>query len=316
MTALKERLIQLSAELGFVKVGFASAEPLNEEYNRFENWLGEGMNADMHWLERNKEKRQNPQLILENAKTVIITAYNYYTPFKHEDNNSSRGKISRYAWGDDYHDIILPKLRQLAREIAQSALSAESKCYVDTGPILERQWAERAGIGWQGKNGNILTKDYGSWILLGSIITNVEFEPDKPMENYCGKCTKCLDACPTGAIIQPKVIDARKCLSYWTIEAKPDKEIPPEIAQNARGWLYGCDICQDICPWNRKPVNSQETAFLPRKEETGLDLLQIINFTKEEYLERFRRSPMKRAKHEGLKRNIRDIFSLENDVET
>lgn len=309
MSTLKSRLIRLAEELGFAKIGFAAAKVLQDEYDNFGRWLEAGMNADMSWLERNREKRQNPSLVLENAKTVIITAFNYYTPYKHEDTaDGSKGKLSRYAWGDDYQELILPKLKILAGEIASSADGAESKCYVDTGPVLERQWAMLAGIGWQGKNGNILTKEFGSWIFLSTIITTVEFEPDKPMENFCGKCTKCLDACPTGAIIRPKVVDARKCLAYWTIEAKPDKVIPDDIAQNARGWLYGCDICQDVCPWNRKPVNSKEQAFLPRKGETSLDLQQIMNITKDEYNERFRRSPVKRAKLEGLKRNIRDIF--------
>ncbi len=310
-SSLKSVVTGLAGKLGFIKTGFALAESLKTEFDNFAWWLGAGFNAGMAWLEINTEKRQDPSLVLEGAKTIIVTAYNYNTPFKHDDSpGSAKGKISRYAWGSDYHDIILPKLKSIAQEIESARPGTVSKCYVDTGPVLERQWAVRAGIGWQGKNGNILTKDFGSWFFLGTIITTAEFEPDKPMENFCGKCTKCIDACPTGAILQPKVVDARKCLSYWTIEAKSDREIPAEIAKNAKGWLYGCDICQDVCPWNRKPVYSAEPAFTPRNEETSLDLQQIMNFTKEEYNERFRRSPVKRAKLEGLKRNIRDIFGL------
>lgn len=302
---IKNVIKKLALDLGFCEIGFAKIEPLDEEFQNFLNWLGAGYNADMKWMEKNPEKRKDPNYILNNVKTIIVLAYNYNTGIGH---NSEKGKISRYAWGDDYHEVLLPKVKQIAEYIKSLSHDNHTRSYVDTGPVLEKIWASRSGIGWQGKNSLILTKKYGSYIFLGVIITTLELEPDTPMKDFCGTCTKCIEACPTGAIVKPKVIDSNKCISYWTIEAKPDKIIPPEISQNLSGWIFGCDICQEVCPWNSKLKSIQDNpAFKPRFGETNLDLNQILNMEYDEFYYRFKKSPIRRAKFEGLKKNAKSL---------
>ncbi len=221
------------------------------------------------------------------------------------DKSYKYGRLSRYAWGTDYHDILLPKLKIISESIKNLCPGAATAEYVDTGPVLERQWAVRAGIGWQGKNGCIINKEYGSYFFLGTVITDVYFEPDMPQSDHCGKCTACIDACPTGAIVSPKVIDSRKCLGYWTVEAKPDIEFPSYIQKNQSGALFGCDICQEVCPWNKKASACNEKQFYPRNGETCLSKGYVENMTQEEFSLRFRKSPVKRVKLAGLKRNAR-----------
>jgi epoxyqueuosine reductase len=194
-------------------------------------------------------------------------------------------------------------LERIADEIKQLDPEAATKVYTDTGAILEKQWAVRAGIGWQGKHSNIISREIGSWFFIGVILTTAEFDYDSPMPDYCGTCNACQQACPTSAIVQPYVVDARKCLPYWTIETKPDKDFPPEIAQNLDGWLFGCDTCQDVCPWNRFQKESSEDRFQPRFEETTLNLNVVKQMTPEEFSTRFRKSPLKRSKLAGLQRN-------------
>jgi epoxyqueuosine reductase len=199
---------------------------------------------------------------------------------------------------------MLPKLKQIARLTGELFPEAESRCYVDTGPVLERAWAVRSGLGWQGKNSCVINKRYGSWFFLGTIITTAEIAPDKSAANHCGRCRKCIDACPTGAIISPGVVDTRKCIGYWTVEAKPHKEFPEVVAENLSGWGFGCDICQQVCPWNKKhATKSEEPLFRPRSGATSLSKEYIMNLGKEEFLKRFRKSPVKRLKLAGLKRN-------------
>ncbi len=311
MSTSKNNISTLAHSLGFVRIGFAKAEPFTKEYDHYKKWLADGMNAGMEWMETTAEKRADVSRVLDGAKTVIMTAYNYFTPFRHEVTYSpGKGKLSRYAWGSEYQAIILPKLKQVCAAISETHRGSNSVCYVDTGSVLEKQWAVRAGIGWQGKSGLIITKEYGSWIFLGTIITDVEFEPDYPIKNYCGSCTLCMDSCPTGALVRPSVLDARKCLSYWTIEASPDREIPSVVANKAQGWIYGCDACQNVCPWNMKQAPTKEELFRPRDGETCLDPRKILAMTKEEFSERFRKSSLKRLKPEGLARNIRDILKI------
>ncbi|MFH1050092.1 MAG: tRNA epoxyqueuosine(34) reductase QueG [bacterium] len=248
----KNRLVEHALENGFLDLKIAGAFPLDEEFVYFKQWLESGYHADMSYLERNTGKRSDVGKVLEKAKSVIVLSHPYFP-----DNSDYipkklkyEGKIALFAKGRDYHKVIYKKLCKVAKLTTEIHPDSQYKCYVDTGPILEKQWAVRSGIGWQGKNSLINNRKYGSYFFIGIIITTLELEPDKPIKDYCGTCTKCLDACPTKAIVEPKVIDARRCISYWTIECKSDT-MPEEIRKNLSGWAYGCDICQDVCPWNK-----------------------------------------------------------------
>lgn len=256
----------------------------------------------MAWLAREPEKRSDPRLIFPEAKSMVVVAMNYFTPHEHEG-EPGRGKISRYAWGDDYHDVLKERLRELLEWIRAERPEAEGKVCVDTAPVMEKAWAVRAGLGWIGRHSNLITKDHGSWVFIGEILLNLELDYDTEIvDDHCGTCTACLDACPTDAIVEPYVVDSRKCISYATIELRSE-ELPAEIASNLNGWLYGCDICQDVCPWNRFEKPTEEARFEPRNAETSLPLDSVERMTHEDYVERFRRSAMKRTKLSGLKRN-------------
>jgi epoxyqueuosine reductase len=256
----------------------------------------------MAWLEREPEKRSDPRLLFPEAKSVIVIALNYFTKYEHEE-DPEKGKISRYAWGDDYHDIVREKLKELLDWIRSEDPSATGKICVDTAPMMDKAWAVRAGLGWLGKHTNLITTDLGSWVFIGEIILNLKLDYDTAIvEDHCGTCTACLDACPTNAIVEPYVVDSRKCISYATIELR-DETLPADIAVNLDGWLYGCDICQDVCPWNRFETQTEETRFEPGSGETSVELDDILSLTPETYAERFRRTAIKRAKLPGLKRN-------------
>ena len=301
METLSARIRRKASELGIDKVGFARADQLADEGAHFFEWLATGKHGEMAWLERDPDKRADPRLIFPDAKSVISVAINYYTPHPH-DRDDNRGKISRYAWGDDYHDVVKEKLRVLLDWIAAENPGVGGKVSVDTAPVMEKAWAERAGIGWIGKHSNLITKELGSWVFLGEILLNVELEYDDPVTDHCGSCTACIEACPTGAIVEPFVVDSNKCISYATIELRAD-DLPNDISANLEGWVYGCDICQDVCPWNRFEKPTMETRFEPRHGETSLDLDVVESLIPEAYAERFRKSAMKRTKLAGLKRN-------------
>jgi len=299
---LAQSIREKAHELGFCKVGIVPAAALEGDGERLREWLAAGRHGEMRWMEREPEKRSDPQILFPGARTVIALAMNYYTPHEHED-DTTIGKISRYAWGDDYHDLMRERLNDLLEWIKAEVPDADGKACVDTVPIMEKAWAARAGLGWIGKHSNLITKDHGSWVFLGEIILDLELEYDRPEpEEHCGTCTACIDACPTGAIVQPYVVDSRRCISYATIELR-DETLPGNIAENLNGWLYGCDICQDVCPWNRFEKPSGEPRFEPRAGETSLDLDRIGDMEHPEYVERFRKSAMKRTKLTGLKRN-------------
>lgn len=302
MNPLSAKIKEKALEIGFCKVGIARAEPLIDESPRFFQWLNRGFNGEMAWMNREPEKRVDPKLIFPDARSVVVVAINYFTPHDHIDSTDA-GKISRYGWGDDYHEVVKEKLRELLEWITMQVPGAKGKVCVDTTPMLEKAWAVRAGIGWIGKNSNLITNDHGSWVFLGEMILNVELEYDNEVvPDHCGSCTACLDACPTDAIVEPYVVDSRKCISYATIELR-DEKLPYEIASNLKGWLYGCDICQDVCPWNRFEKPSNETRFEPRMNQTSMQLESLETMEHEQYVERFRGSAMKRAKLSGLKRN-------------
>ena len=306
MGPLSEKIKIKALELGFSKIGFAAAGSLAAEENSLRAWLDAGYHGEMRWMEREPEKRADPNLLFPGAKTIVSVALNYYTPHEHED-DERKGKISRYAWGDDYHDVLKGKLRELLDYLKTLDERADGKICVDTVPMMDKVWAARAGLGWIGKHSNLITREYGSWVFLGEIVINLDLGMEPLIEpDRCGSCTKCLDACPTGAIVAPYTVDSRACLSYATIELR-DPELPAKISEELNGWLYGCDICQDVCPWNRFEKPTGERRFEPREGGVTADLDEILALTPEKYAERFRRSPIKRTKLSGLQRNARAL---------
>ncbi len=291
-----------AAEIGLDKIGIVRAEPLAAEGERLQEWLGLGYHGNMAWLARESEKRSDPRLIFPEARSVIVAAVNYYTGHEH-DQNPLKGKVSRYAWGDDYHDIVREKLGELLAWIRSQNPSIDGKICVDTSPMMDKAWAVRAGLGWIGKHTNLITTDVGSWVFIGELLINLDLDHDtEAVADHCGTCTKCLDACPTDAIVEPYVVDATKCISYATIELR-DETLPAPFDGKMEGWLYGCDICQDVCPWNRFETPTAETRFEPRLGETAIDLESLGTLTHDEYVIRFRKSAIKRAKLAGLQRN-------------
>ncbi|MDQ3805434.1 MAG: tRNA epoxyqueuosine(34) reductase QueG, partial [Acidobacteriota bacterium] len=257
-------------------------------------------------MERDPARRADPRELLAGARSVVVVALNYYTPHAHRDDPGA-GKISRYAWGDDYHDVLTEKLCALLAWIRERVPGAEGRVCVDAQPAMDKAWAARAGLGWIGKHTNLITRDLGSWVFLGEIILNVELEADAAREeDHCGSCALCLEACPTGAITEPYVVDSNKCISYATIELRAP-ELPAGVSENLQGWLYGCDICQDVCPWNRFEQPTDEARFEPRPDAVNAPLPDILALTPETYAARFRRSPVKRAKLAGLQRNARAL---------
>ncbi len=294
-------------ELGFQKVGVVRAEGLTEERARLEEWLARGFHASMNWMERGAERRTDPRELLPGARTVVAVALNYYTPHEHA-RDAAAGKISRYAWGDDYHDVLGEKLKALLAYVKEVAPDAVGKTCVDAQPAMDKAWAVRAGLGWIGKHTNLITRDHGSWVFLGELILDAEMEYDTAREeDHCGTCTLCIDSCPTGAITEPYVVDSNLCISHATIELR-DAELPEAVASNLDGWLYGCDVCQDVCPWNRFEQPSEETRFEPRPGALAPALEEIAELSHDVYVERFRRSPVKRAKLSGLQRNARTLL--------
>lgn len=293
-----------ASEIGFVKTGIIPAAALDYEAVRLQEWLALGFHGNMAWMERETEKRTDPRILFPGTKSIVVVAHNYYTDHKHTDNQEN-GKLSRYAWGDDYHDVLRDKLKDLLAWIKENDPSAEGKICIDTAPMMDKAWAVRAGLGWLGKHSNVITTEIGSWIFIGSLLLNIELDHDHSIVNdHCGTCSACIDACPTGAIVEPYVVDSKRCISYATIELR-DETLPSEIVNNLEGWLYGCDICQDVCPWNRFETHTQESRFEPRDQETSLVLDKVVSLSHDEYIERFRRSAIKRTKLSGLQRNAK-----------
>ncbi len=308
MNNLTKKIKEKASEIGLDKIGIVRAEPLASERERLSEWLARGFHGEMRWMERESEKRTDPRMIFPQAESIIVAAVNYFTPHKHSE-SAEKGKISRYAWGDDYHDIVRGKLGELLQFIKDNEPQAEGKICVDTTPVMDKAWAVKAGLGWLGKHSNLITKDLGSWVFIGEIMLNLDLEYDSDIvEDHCGTCTACLDACPTGAIVEPYLVDSNRCISYATIELRAP-EIPHNIAENLEGWLYGCDICQDVCPWNRFEKPTAEAGFEPRPDNISPDLNKIIEMGHDEYVEKFRRSAIKRAKLGGLKRNAETLRS-------
>lgn len=310
---LTEQVKHIAQSVGFSAVGIVNVTSLSEPMTRYREWLERGYHGTMQYMERNMEVRENVHHMLEGVRSVVVVAFNYYT--EHQHSRDAEGKISRYAWGDDYHDVMRPMLNNLCEQIDVLIPGTRSRGAVDSAPVMEKEWAVRAGLGWQGKHSNIIRRDIGSWFFIGVVFTTAMLVPDEPIPDYCGSCTACLDACPTHAIVQPLVVDGSKCLSFWTIEAKPEQALPDEIVNGLDNWLFGCDICQDVCPWNRFQQPNNDKRFEPRNEETAIPAARILSLQQEEFVERFRKSPLKRPKLLGLQRTARAISRRKNKAE-
>jgi len=293
-------------ELGFHKVGIVRAEALHVERERLEEWLNRGYHGEMNWMTRDPAQRADPRRLFPEARSVVVVALNYYTPHQHS-NSSSTGKVSRYAWGDDYHEVVGDKLRELLSWIKEQWPQADGKVCVDIQPAMDKAWAVRAGLGWTGKHTNLITHEYGSWVFLGELLLNLELEyTDAEVADQCGSCTLCIEACPTSAIVEPYAVNSNLCISHATIESRAP-QISEEVATKLDGWLYGCDICQDVCPWNHMTPATDESRFAPRDGNVDASLSEICELTPETYATRFRHSAMKRAKLSGLQRNARAL---------
>ncbi len=302
-----EAIKQKAIALGFHQAGIVSISrpPSTAEQTakqHLQSWLAAGYQADMDWM--SSPKRQDIRQIMPSAASVVCVALNYYTPHQRPA-GPQYAKISRYGWGRDYHRVLTKKLKQLAHWMQASEAGIEARLYADTGPVQDKFWAQQAGIGWLAKNGNVITRKYGSWVFLGEIITNLALTADQPHSAHCGSCTRCLSACPTQAIRSPGVVDANRCIAYHTIENRAEK-LPDAIAQNLENWVAGCDICQDVCPWNQRfSQATDEPSFQPYPQNIAPTLESLSQITEEDWNQRFPASALRRIKPEMLRRNAK-----------
>jgi epoxyqueuosine reductase len=302
MHQLAAEIKQRARALGFDLVGIAPAS-VSQYRDYFRQWLDDGQHGTMAYLANRFDERTDPVTYLPGARSVVCLAVNYHVPV--DASAKSGGRVAGYALGDDYHELIKPRLHELADFIRELAPDAQTRACVDTAPVMEKELAARAGIGWLGKNTCIINQEIGSWLFLGEVITTLDLPHDNPAIDRCGTCTRCIDACPTGAITEPYKLDARKCISYLNIEHRG--EIEPTLQSQIGEWLYGCDICQDVCPWNNRAPITTEPAFRSRFESGRIDLREVENWSGEEYATRLRRSAMKRVKLPVLQRNARIV---------
>lgn len=297
----KQIIKQKALELGFFEVGFSKAEFLETEAPKLEKWLANSMHGKMAYMQNHFDKRLDPRLLVDGAKTVVSLLFNYYSTRK--QNDIAAPKISKYAYGQDYHDVLKSKLHELINWIREHIGEVNGRAFVDSAPVLERAWAAKSGLGWIGKNGNLINKGSGSFYFLSELIIDLELPADnKIATNHCGTCTACIDACPTEAIISPSIIDGSKCISYYTIELKD--ALPNDAKGKLDNWMFGCDVCQDVCPWNRFATPNNEPEFAPNKELMGFTKQDWIELTEDVFKKVFKNSPVKRTKYNGLKRNI------------
>ena len=301
MPSLTEQIKELAHELGFDKVGITAARQPAKSIH-LKEWLQRSYHGTMQWMNTHQSKRISIQEFVPGARSVICVACNYNAPEQHPDGRTT-GKISRYAWGEDYHKIIKKKLKHLLSEIKRYDPEINGRLCVDTAPIMEKLWAEQAGIGWQGKHTNLITREYGSWVFLGEIVVDKVLDYDAPAQDHCGTCRACMDACPTRAIIGPNILDARKCIAYLTIEYW-DAPIPENLQKDMNGWIFGCDICQNVCPWNSFSRITQETRFLPGPGNVDTPLQEWAEITESSYKKRFKKSPVSRPGWNNFIRNV------------
>ncbi len=296
--AIKEK----ANALGLDACGVSVAGPLDEEAQRLEEWLGRGFHADMEWMHSHGPKRTDPTLLVEGARSVVSVLQSYYTPYEPKT-SPEVGRISRYAWGDDYHLRLKERLFALLEWLQETVPGTEGRAFVDSAPVMDKAWAARAGLGWIGKHSNLISRELGSWTFIGELVVTAEIAPDKPIADHCGSCMACIDACPTQAIVEPYVVDANRCISYTTIEFRGD-DIPNDIAKDHGNWIFGCDICQEVCPWNKFRTETTEPAYEPRSGVLDTPLDEWMSLDQEAFSARFRRSPVKRTKLAGFKRNV------------
>ena len=297
-------LIKKEAEkLGFLNCGISKARFLEEEAPKLEQWLQEGKHGKMSYMENYFDKRLDPRKLVDGAKSIISLSLNY---FPSEEQKNTEYLISKYAYGEDYHDVIKGKLKILFEAIRANVGDISGRAFVDSAPVMDKVWARESGLGWMGKHTNIISKKQGSFFFLAELIIDVECEYDQAMKtDHCGTCTKCIDACPTEAIVAPYLLDASKCISYLTIELKD--EFPKELSNSYQQWIFGCDICQDVCPWNRFSIPHQEKSFYPNGDWFYFNKKEWDELSKESFEILFKKSPIKRTKFEGLKRNIGEV---------
>ncbi|MGB0422755.1 MAG: tRNA epoxyqueuosine(34) reductase QueG [Flavobacteriales bacterium] len=287
-------------ELGFMSCGIAKADYLEDEAPRLENWLKYNMHGKMGYMENHFDKRLDPRLLVPDAKSVVSLSYNYYTDLEQKE---TAPKLSKYAFGEDYHFVIKRKLKSLMQKIQENIGEVSGRCFVDSAPVLDKAWAAKSGLGWIGKHSNVLTKQAGSYYFISELIIDLNLEPDAPVQDHCGKCTACIDACPTGAIIQPYVVDGSKCISYFTIELK--EGIPQEFKGKLDDWMFGCDVCQEVCPWNRFSQKHTEPAFEPHPDLLGMERGDWKELTQETFSAVFKKSAVKRTGFNGLNSTLR-----------
>lgn len=291
-------------ELGFDFCGIARARRLDDDARRLEEWLNQGFHGSMQYMENHFDLRIDPTKLVPGAKSVITLLKNYYPEQQQQKDTPG---IAKYAYGNDYHDVIRAQLRQLLEKLSAEIGEIQGRGFVDSAPVLERSWAQQSGLGWIGRNGNLITRSSGSFFFIATLITDLELDYDDPIaKDYCGSCRRCIDACPTQAILPNKVVDGSKCISYFTIELKAEL-IPEEQKGQFNNWMFGCDTCQDVCPWNRFSKPHHEPAFSPIPEILNLSTRDWENLTEQQFREVFRHSPLKRSKYNGIRRNLRFI---------
>jgi len=290
-----------ATELGFFYCGISKADFLEEEAPRLEKWLNLNYQGKMSYMANYFDKRLDPRLLVDDAKTVVSLLLNYYPE---EIQNAESPKISKYAYGEDYHTVIKDKLKELIKYLKENIGEINGRAFVDSAPVMDKVWANKSGLGWIGKNSNLIHPKEGSFFFIAELILDIEIEPDGPMKDYCGTCTRCIDACPTGAIVQPYVVDGSKCISYLTIELK-DELLPNEFKGKMDNWMFGCDICQDVCPWNRFSKITQEQRFKPNPMLLELKSNDWKELNEEVFNQLFKHSAVKRTKFTGLQRNIK-----------
>lgn len=295
-----------AATLGFDYCGIARAEKLDDDARRLENWLNAGLQGAMQYMEKYFDQRVDPTLLVPGAKSVITLLLNYYPP---EHQQPETPHIAKYAYGKDYHEVIREKLNTMLAMLRQDIGDINGRGFVDSAPVLERAWAQKSGLGWIGKNGNLINKQQGSFFFIATLIVDVALEYDDILaKDFCGTCTKCIDACPTDAILPGKVVNGSKCISYFTIELK-DMMIPGEMQDKFDNWMFGCDVCQDVCPWNRFSKPTHEAAFTAIPEILNLSTSEWTAMTEENFRAIFKHSPLKRSKYKGIMRNVKIINS-------
>lgn len=290
-------------QLGFDACGISKAERLEQDALHLKHWLETGNHGEMKYMSAHPEKRSDPGKLVKGAKSVISVILNYFPEETQSDPEAP--KASKYAYGRDYHKVMKKKLKNLLDFIDKNIEPVTGRCFVDSAPVLERTWAARSGLGWIGKNSCLISKQYGSFTFIGELIIDIELEYDTPVNDYCGSCTRCIDACPTGAIVADKVIDSKKCISYQTIENKGD--ISQDMKDKMENWIFGCDICQDVCPWNQKRMPHQEPEFNPHPDLLTLTRKEWFEMDEERFNILFSGTPVMRAKYSGLKRNLKFI---------